>query len=142
MAYKEIPKDAWNQATTALLRYCENLPEMNHRLEVAMSRDPEKGNENGVRPSHPDPTASAAVRLSQDLIYQRIKREVAAVQNAIKDLKPEELEVIRRRFWCHRKGIRKTKAYDYLQDLGYSTRQMKRIVRKVIYLVAINLGEI
>lgn len=144
MGKYRIPADAWRQATLVLLRYPETKEEYNALFDIATTRDPEK-KAAGSRPAHPDPTQAAAVKLTelgQDQRYQRIKREVQAVEEAIKDLDPAELEVIRRRYWKHRKGHRKARGYDFMQDIGYSRRQMQRVCRKTILAVALSLGEL
>ena len=144
MGKYRIPADAWRQATLVLLRYPETREEYTMLFDIATTRDPDK-KAGGAKPSHSDPTQAAAVRLSelgQDQKYQRIKREVYAVEEATKDLDPAELEVIRRRFWLHRKGHRKVRGYDYLQDTGYSRRTMQKIVRRVILKIAIIIGEL
>lgn len=142
--YRRIPADAYRQATLVLLRYPETKEEYNNIFDRATTRDPEKKG-SGVKPAHADPTQAAAVRLTElgnDQRYQRIKREVYAVEEAIKGLDPAELEVIQTRYWKHRRGGRKVRGYDYMQGCGYSIRHMKRINQKVIRTVAYNLGEI
>lgn len=140
MAYKGISRIAWQQATIALLRYHDNISVMKLRMEVALTKDPEKSSSSGSKPPHSDITASAALRLMDDNIYQRAKREVTAVERVINNLKPEEVSVIQKRFWSDRN--KKVVPYDDMQDMGYSTRQMKRIVKKTIKAIAMHLGEI
>lgn len=140
MGRYRIPPDAWRTATLALLRYPETKAELAEAFDLATTRNPER-DKGGAKPAHPDPTGTAGIRLANSAKYQRLKREISAVESATADLDPAELSVIRERFWSHRKGARSVKPYDFMQDLGYSRRQMQRICRKVIGRVAINLGE-
>ena len=135
-----LPPDAWRQATLVLLRYPETKVLYNQLVEEVQTRtDEQKGNSH--KPVHSDPTATAAIRLSDDARFQRVKREVAAVDSALTGLDGAEREVIRRRFWNHKRGSRKICAYRYMIDIGYSERQMHRIVRRVVKAVALQLGE-
>lgn len=131
-----IPTDAWRQSATVLMRYPQTKRDLNHAIEEAMSRDPER-DKGGVKPPHPDPTATAGIRLYSNQRYQRMRREVKAVEDAIKGLDSVEMDVIRQRYWKHK---RKT-AYERI-DAPYSVRAMQKIVHKVMYRLAANLGEI
>lgn len=140
MGRYRLPPDAWRQATLVLLRYPETKVLYNQLVEEVQTRtDEQKGNSH--KPVHSDPTATAAIRLSDDARFQRVKREVAAVDSALYGLDGAEREVIRRRFWNHKRGSRKICGYNYMWDIGYSRRQMQRIVKRVIVCVATHLGE-
>lgn len=142
--YRRIPQDAWTQARFVLLRYPETKEEYDSLLEVATTRNPESKS-SGPKPAHADPTQTSAIRLMEmesTPRYQRISREVKAVDAVIAELDPIEVEIIRMRYWSHRKGVRTALPYDYMQASGYSERQMHRICQKVIRAVAINLGEL
>lgn len=136
-----LPPDAWRQATMVLLRYPETKLLYNQLVEEVQTRtDEQKGNSH--KPVHSDPTANAGIKLADDPRFQRIKREVAAVENAMARLDGAEREVIRQRFWSHKRGSRKVCGYNYMRDTGYSRRQMQRIVKRVIISVAMHLGEL
>jgi hypothetical protein len=91
---------------------------------------------------HPDPTANAAIRHVDSQRERALKAEIEAVEEAVSFLTPEQREVIRRRFWDNQRGgTRKPRQYDFLQDIGYSEVQMKRICRTVIRRIAVLLGE-
>lgn len=141
MGRYRLPPDAWRQATLVLLRYPETKVLYTQLVEEVQTRtDEQKGNSH--KPVHSDPTANAGIKLADDPRFQRIKREVAAVENAMAGLDGAEREVIRRRFWNHKRGSRKICAYRYMIDIGYSERQMHRIVRRVVKAVAMQLGEL
>lgn len=140
MGRYRLPPDAWRQATLVLLRYPETKVLYNQLVEEVQTRtDERKGNSH--KPVHSDPTATAAIRLSDDARFQRVKREVTAVDNALTGLDGAEREVIRQRFWSHKRGSRKVCKYSMI-DIGYSERQMHRIVRRVVKAVALQLGEL
>ena len=102
-----------------------------------------------------DPTGAAGIRLAEHKRLQTLEQEIDAVMKATatKDLidgtranlKPEQREVIRQRYWQSDKwnpgGRRKPRPYEYLQDLGYNVDHMKWICKKVILKVAEYLGE-
>lgn len=69
----------------------------------------------------------------------RVSVEVSAVEIALSQMSGEEREVIKERFW---KDKSRTVAYERIYDTGYSPRQMRRIARRMIWLVGKELGEI
>lgn len=141
MGKYKINPDAWRQATLVLLRYQENKAEINELVSDMQARDPETRGR-GSKQAHADPTAAAGERLFYSAKYDRLKREVNAVDNALDGLTDIELDVIKKRFWAHKKGHRSPCAYKYMIGMGYEKAQMQRIIKKVIRKVAVNLGEI
>lgn len=143
MDRNKISRKAWQRATNALLWYPDNKREYTSLLEELTSRNPEeKGN--GSRPAHPDPTARMAIRMAESRRLHTLEQEIEAVEMAVSSLHPEQLEVVRRRFWESQRYLgcrRKPRQYDYLQDLPYSIDGMRMIVRKVILKTAEYLGE-
>lgn len=135
-----LPSDAWRQATFVLLRYPENKAELSKCIDDVMTRDPEKSG-NSSKPIHSDPTGNAGIKLASHARYQRIRREVKAVEDAVRDYDNATLEVIRERYWKHGRCRRRPRAYECI-NAGYSERQMHRICQKTLYMVAVNLGEI
>lgn len=71
--------------------------------------------------------------------HLRAEVEALAVENALQDLSAEEREVIRERFWKE-KG--RCVSYERIYDTGYSPRQMRRIAKKLMRRVGVELGEI
>ena len=67
------------------------------------------------------------------------ERQLQAVETAYQALKPEEQEVIASRYWI--KGIKKPVPFVRIAS-GYSERQMKRIVAKLVHAVGKELGEL
>ena len=139
--YKISPK-AWRRASDVLLWYPDTKQEYESAVQEAMSRNPKKSGPAG-KPLYSDPTASAAIKLVSNKRVQQMAREIAAVEEALRDLTGPEMAVIRKRFWtATRKGRRKPMAYIYINGTGYEERQQKRIVQRVIFRVAVYLGEI
>ena len=142
MRHNDISRKAWQRAVNVLLWYQDNIEELASLQDAATTYDPEHRGSSGSRPLHPDPTANAAIRLVDSQRTKALKAEIEAVEEALCLLTPEQREVVRRRFWQDQWGSRrKPRQYDYLQDTGYSERQMKRICRTMIRRVAANLGE-
>lgn len=140
MGKYKLPSDAWRQATLVLLRYPESKKELARCIEEVMTRDPEQSG-NSSKPVHSDPTGNAGVRLTTHARYNRLRREVQAVEDAVKDYDGATLEVIRERYWKHGRWRRRPRAYECI-NAGYSERQMHRICQRTLYKVAVNLGEI
>ena len=136
-----LPADAWRHVRLVLLRYPESKVLYDQIIEESQTRTSDNAG-SGSKPVHSDPTATAAIKLYNDARFQRINREVTAVETAVMGLDSIEKEVIRRRFWNHRPGVRKVCSYSRMRNIGYSRRQMQRIVRRVTEAVAILLGEI
>lgn len=137
-----LTRKAKQRAINVLLWYPDNVRDYNALLSDLLSKDPDhKGG--GSKPLNPDPTAVAAIKLAENEELQHLKREVSAVEYAIEGLLPEQLEVIRLRFWDiprRKDGWRRPQSYDYI-DVGYSERQMHRIVWRVMLKVATALHE-
>lgn len=143
MSRMKIAPKAWRAATDALLYYLDNKREYEEAVEEAMASDPER--RGSARDVHPDPTAAAAIRLSSNRRVAQLTREIEAVEEAVSSLRPEEKVVIRKRFWEWDKAVRvarKPRRYEDMLDTGYEITQQRRIVQKVVYAVARNLGAI
>lgn len=141
MGRYKIPPDAWKAATLALLRYQETKAGIKDAQEEAMTSDPEARG-HGPRQSYPDPVPAAVAKLEKNKKYNRMKRELWAVENAMEGLTDSQKEVIRQRFWDHGSGYRHTCPYQYMRGTHYSEAGMKKIVGHVVERVARNLGEI
>lgn len=142
MGRQNISRKAWQRAVNVLLWYPDNVAEYNALREELTTRDPEHEG-SGSKSIHHDPTADTAARLADNPRLRNLEAEIIAVELSVAKLRPEQAEVIRRRFWDGRynKGRRKPRQYDYLQDLHYSLDGMRKIVRSVIVDVAVRLGE-
>lgn len=134
--YREIQQDTWVIAKLVILRYPETKKEYDRLVEIAQTNTAEQV-KNGAKPVHKDPTAQAAMKLYDDARFQRIKREVTAVDHALEGLDGAANSVIRKRFWS-RKG--KVLGYRYIH-VGYSERAMHKVVKDFIRQVAYDLGE-
>ena len=128
---EKLSRKAWQRAINALLWYPDNKAEYN-----ALPGDTQDGAF--------DPTGKAAVELAESMRYQTIKQEITAVEAALEHLHEDQRVVIERRFFSVPKGegvYRKPRQYDFLQDIGFSERAMRRISRKAVVYVAYFLGE-
>ena len=101
MKRKTISRKGWQRAVNALLWYPDNVQEYSELLEELTANTPDRKEDSG-KPMHSDPTASAAMRLAADPRAGTLKQEIEAVELAVSFLRPEQKEVIRRRFWTHR----------------------------------------
>ena len=141
MGRYKIPPDAWRAATLVLLRYQETKAGIKDAIDEATTSNPETRGR-GPKAAHADPTGNKGISLATDRKYNRMKREIMAVENAMEGLTAQQKEVIRQRFWNHGSGYRHTCPYQYMIGTHYSEAGMKKIVGKVIERVAYNLGEL
>ena len=138
MSKNDLSRKAWQRATNVLLWYSDNLREYASLQAAAYNY----GSQDSAGKPYPDPTAATAIRLVDGQRIRTLRDEIEAVEEAVAMLSPEHKEVIRRRFFEGQRGSqRKPRQYVFLQDVGYSERQMKRICRTVIRRVAASLGE-
>lgn len=140
---QRINRASWRIIETILLRYPQRKKEYEEYISEIMA-SPAGGSS---RPSDParerdkaqSVTEAKALRMTS-VYFDRIKKEVEAVEFVYNDLRKEEQDVIRVRYWS--KGIRKPVPYHRLVSCSYSERQMHRIVQKVIIRVGRYIGEI
>lgn len=140
---QRINRASWRIIETILLRYPQRKKEYEEYISDIMA-SPAGGSS---RPSDParerdkaqSVTEAKALKMTS-VYFERIKREVEAIELVYNDLRKEEQDVIRVRYWS--KGIRKPVPYHRLTSCSYSERQMQRIVQKAIIRVGRYIGEI
>ena len=140
---QRINRASWRIIETILLRYPRRKKEYEEYISEIMA-SPAGGSSRPLDPGEERDKAQSvteAKALKMTSVYfDRIKREVEAVEFVYNDLRKEEQDVIRVRYWS--KGIRKPVPYHRLTSCSYSERQMQRIVQKVIIRVGRYIGEI
>lgn len=140
---QRINRASWRIIETILLRYPQRKKEYEEYISDIMA-SPAGGSS---RPSDParerdkaqSVTEAKALKMTS-VYFERIKKEVEAIEFVYNDLRKEEQDVIRVRYWS--KGIRKPVPYHRLTSCSYSERQMQRIVQKAIIRVGRYIGEI
>lgn len=140
---QRINRASWRIVETILLRYPQRKKEYEEYISDIMA-SPAGGSS---RPSDPGEERNKAQSVTEakalkmtSVYFDRIKREVEAVEFVYNDLRKEEQDVIRVRYWS--RGIRKPVPYHRLTSCSYSERQMQRIVQKAIIRVGRYIGEI
>ncbi len=140
---QRINRASWRIIETILLRYPQRKKEYEEYISDIMA-SPAGGSS---RPSDPGEERDKAQSVTEakalkmtSVYFDRIKREVEAVEFVYNDLRKEEQDVIRVRYWS--RGIRKPVPYHRLTSCSYSERQMQRIVQKAIIRVGRYIGEI
>ena len=140
---QRINRASWRIIETILLRYPQRKKEYEEYISDIMA-SPVGGSS---RPSDPGEERDKAQSVTEakalkmtSVYFDRIKREVEAVEFVYNDLRKEEQDVIRVRYWS--RGIRKPVPYHCLTSCSYSERQMQRIVQKAIIRVGRYIGEI
>lgn len=140
---QRINRASWRIIETILLRYPQRKKEYEEYISDIMA-SPAGGSS---RPSDParerdkaqSVTEAKALKMTS-IYFDRIKKEVEAIEYVYNGLRKEEQDVIRVRYWS--RGIRKPVPYHRLVSCSYSERQMQRIVQKVIIRVGKYIGEI
>ena len=137
---RRIPKDSWAIIEKVLRRYQDNKTEYENLIDELMERSPvQDGQPHGT--SIVRPTELTAIQLvSASPKTARLKREINAVEAVYNQLRPEEQEVIRLRFFSSRS--KNTPYWRLAAKCSYSERQMKRIISKTVSKVGEYLGEI
>lgn len=140
---QRINRASWRIIETILLRYPQRKKEYEEYISEIMA-SPAGGSSRSLDPTEEKDKAQSvteAKALKMTSVYfDRIKREVEAVEFVYNDLRKEEQDVIRIRYWS--RGIRKPVPYHRLTSCSYSERQMQRIVQKAIIRVGRYIGEI
>lgn len=140
---QRINRASWRIIETILLRYPQRKKEYEEYISEIMA-SPAGGSSRTLDPGEERDKAQSvteAKALKMTSVYfDRIKREIEAVEFVYNDLRKEEQDVIRVRYWS--RGIRKPVPYHRLTSCSYSERQMQRIVQKAIIRVGRYIGEI
>lgn len=126
---------------TILLRYPQRKKEYEEYISDIMSSS------SGSSPVDPTKERDKAQSITEakalkmtSVYFDRIKREIEAVEFVYNSLRTEEQKIIRIRYWS--RGLRAPIPYLKINGATYSERQMKRIVFKTIEQVGRYLGEI
>lgn len=136
-----INKKAWRSIELTIMRYPEQKKKLNDMAEdiiLGKSAAAGKTNFDSEYAKPQSVTESKALKLNSNKYYQRIKRNVSAIESVYSSFPVMAKKIIAERFWSipdHRKPYTKI-------DVPYSEVQMKRIVKKMIHDVGVALGEL
>ena len=140
---QRINRASWRIIETILLRYPQRRREYEEYIADVMSSTAGDGerlrDSTRVKDRAQSITEDKALKMTS-IYFERIKRETEGVKFVYDSLKPEEQSVIKARYWT--RGIRKPVPYQNMVSCSYSTRQMQRIVQKVIVKIGRYIGEI
>ncbi len=136
-----IDRDAWHIVEIIIRRYPISKKEYSEYIDQVMASSINHSagvnfTEDYIKPQ--SVTEAKALKMTSKRA-ERLKKEIGAVELAYNSLKPEEQKVIKIRFWSDR---RRNMPYTKIDEVAYSERQMRRIVKKIILQVGIYLGEI
>lgn len=138
----KVDRDSWHIVEIIIRRYPEKKREYEEYIsDIMSSTQSDIYHGNGVDSEYTKPqSVTEAKALKMTSVYaDKLKKEIQAVEFVYNGLRPEEQRVMRERYWRRQ---RKNVPYDKMVGTDYSTRQMKRIVKKIISQVGIYLGEI
>lgn len=136
-----IDRDAWHIIEIIIRRYPTAKKEYEKYIdEVMTSSSPIAAgvifSEDCGKPQ--SVTEAKALKMTSKRA-ERLKKQIEAVEMVYDNLKPEEQKVMQKRFWVDR---RRNIPYTKIDKVAYSERQMKRIIKKIIFQVGVYLGEI
>lgn len=136
-----IDNKSWQIIEIAIMRHPLQKKKLQELLEdIVLSKGQPGGSKTNFDEDYSKPqsvTEAKAMKLNS-AYYKKLKKEVDAVEKVYNSLNSIEQKIMSKRFWSNPK-----KKIPYIHiDCGYSERQMKRIVFRIIYRVGIELGEI
>ena len=139
--YSRIDSDIWKTIEIVIRTYPENKRKMEeYARDIAEARG-NYGFSMGIQEDYSKPqsyTEAKALRLASSEYYRQLKKEVEAVELSYNALTETGKRIIRIRFWSSRKKV----PYLKIENTGYSERQMKRIVYRMIESVGRYIGKI
>lgn len=135
-----IESKTWKTIEIIIMRYPEQKKKLDEMLEdIVYTSGSDSGKTNFDTESiHPQSVTEAKAFKLQNKYYKKIESNVKAVSTVYNSLNESERKVVATRYWNDPK-----RKIPYTQiDCGYSERQMKRIIFKMIYQVGLKTGEI
>lgn len=138
---KRIPKEVKIDIERIVRRYPSNKTTLvNLDYDVILATHPNADSRKGNITSENKPqsvTEGKALQLMNPY-YDRIRREVAAVEYAMKKMDPEKVDIIKKRFWTKKD---KNIAFDRI-DTYWSYETMKITTRAFLFYVGLKMGMI
>lgn len=136
-----IDHETWHIIELIIRRYPAIKKEYDEYIDQVMTSSPTPAaglqySEDYCRPQ--SVTEAKALKMTS-LRAETLKKQIEAVELVYKNLNPEEQKVMQNRFWSDQ---RRNIPYTKIEKVAYSERQMKRIVKRIIFQVGVYLGEI
>lgn len=135
-----IDNKSWRIIEIAIMRYPSQKKKLQEALEdIVLTKGQPSGKTNfDTEYSKPQSVTEAKAMKLSGKYYEKLKKEVEAVEKVYGSLTDVEQQIMRERYWSSPE-----KKVPYVNiECGYSERQMKRIIFKIIFQVGIELGEI
>lgn len=138
---QRINKASWRIIETILLRYPQRKREYEEYISDIMSSSSGSSPVGSTKERDRAQSITEAKALKMTSAYfDRIKKEIEAVEFVYHSLREEEQKIIRVRYWS--RGLRAPVPYLKINGATYSERQMKRIVFKTIEQIGRYIGEL
>lgn len=134
-----VEKESWRIIELIIRRYPDKKREYEEYVSDIMGSSVGDGYQGTDESNKPQSVTEAKALKMTSAYANRLKKEIEAVEFAYNGLKDEEKKVIMERYW---KDRNRRIPYLQMRNSGYSERQMKRIVYKVVSQVGRYLGEI
>ena len=136
-----IEKDSWRIIEIVIRRYPAVKRQYEEYIDNIMASSSVPATIIKVSEDYSKPqavTEAKALKMTS-VRAETLKKQIGAVELVYKNLGPEEQKVMQKRFWSERE---RNIPYTKIDGVGYSERQMRRIVKKIIVQVGVYLGEV
>lgn len=137
MKYYKIPTEVRLDIERIVRRYPSNRRKLDSMYEdVVLATNPAPSKGNSTSENKPQSITEGKALQLMNPYYDRLKKEVYAVEKAIENLDKSKLDIIRIRYW--QQADKKT-AFKSI-DVPYESTTMRFVTRKVLYDVGVNMG--
>lgn len=136
-----IDHDTWHIIEIIIRRYPTAKKEYEEYIDRVMTSSPAPAIGAVYSKDYCKPqsvTEAKALKMTSTRA-EMLKKQIEAVELVYDNLKPEEKRVMEKRFWTDRD---RNIPYTKIKGVGYSERQMKRIVKRIIASVGVYIGEL
>lgn len=136
MKYYNIPTEVRLDIERIVRRYPRNKAKLDSLYEdVVLATHPAPTEGNTTSENKPQSVTEGKALQLMNPYYDRLKKEVYAVEQAVKGLDKNKLDIIRIRYWQQDKKT----AFKSI-DVPYESTTMRFVARKVLYDVGVNMG--
>lgn len=136
-----IDHDTWHIIEIIIRRYPTAKKEYEEYIDRVMtsSSAPAAGVTYSKDYCKPQSVTEAKALKMTSTRAEMLKKQIEAVELVYANLNSEEKKLMEKRFWTDQS---RNIPYTKIKDVGYSERQMKRIVKRIIASVGVYIGEI
>lgn len=136
MRYYKIPKEVKLDIERVLRRYPQNKKRLESLYEdIILTTHPTESKGDSTSENKPQSVTEGKALQLMNPYYDRIRREVKAVEHATEGLDKTKMDIIRIRYWSSDGKV----AFKSI-DVPYASGTMRFLTRKVLYDIGIYMG--